>query len=597
MFRTTRTRVSLVRSLVLGTASTATMATLAASTALIACANENQPEYWIEKLPDAAWKARAIKRLGTFYEDALTKNNKDENAPEVKALVDKLATPMTNIYVNDYESLDEATREDLIRQLAGFRDARTEPALKKALEEFGKKGRGGKDLKWASRAVRDMKLKSVAPDVLASFKKMKPSTKDGAYYRDFNEALVAVADPAWAPELVEILNQDFPMLDPTKKDPNAVNDYKDALYQTVTAVQLLGEAKSAAAVEPLIKIVLDPVRVDAGNEALLALTKIGKPAAELAVQLLEGKLPALQEFQKKQIQKKGNLQAPPAGDLHLAPASMILGAIGRPEGVAPLTKAIADAKEDGDKAQFLSALAMMPHTKEVLATFTEGFKDLPEDASAAGGNALQTLAEPAALTFDSSLVPTLLERAAELAKQKDANAGIVPASTLLLSAIKLMDASQVGKVTAAVKKVSSAANKEPAVQMFFKSVVDALENATAVTQKCGTDAECFLNAAKDPANQTQKTQMVAMKAVFSFAQLKGADSVKALVDAMPSFEEGAIRYTAAQAIDHHSPKGNDEAAQALEAIVEKRKDSPDKAKVAADKPLRDVSYRLRARAQ
>lgn len=596
MFRTTRTRVSLVRSLVLGTASTATMATLAASTALIACANENQPEYWIDKLPEPAWKARAIKRLGTFYEDALTKNNKDENAPEVKSLVDKLVTPMTNIYVNDYDSLDEATREDLIRQLAGFRDPRTEPALKKALEEFGKKGRGGKDLKWASRAVRDMKLKSVAPEVLASFKKMKPSTKDGAYYRDFNEALIAVADPAWAPELVEILNQDFPLLDPTKKDPNAVNDYKDALYQTVTAVQLLGEAKSAAAVEPLIKIVLDPVRVDAGNEALLALTKIGKPAAEVAVQLLEGKLPALQEFQKKQIQKKGNLQAPPTGNLHLAPAAMILGAIGRPEGIAPLTKAIADAKEDGDKAQFLSALAMLPHTNEVLTTFIEGFKDLPEDATAAGGNALQTLAEPAALTFDSSLVPTLLERAAELAKQKDANAGIVPASTLLLSAIKLMDASQVSKVSAAVKKTSSAA-KEPAVQMFFKSVLDALENATGVTQKCGTDAECFLNAAKEPANQTQKNQMIAMKAVFAFAQLKGPDSVKALVDAMPSFEEAAIRYAAAQAIDHHSPKGNDEAATALEAIVEKRKDSPDKAKVAADKPLRDVSYRLRARAQ
>jgi hypothetical protein len=359
----------------------------------------------------------------------------------------------------------------------------------------------------------------------------------------------------------------------------------------------LGDAKVAAAVEPLIKIVLDPVRVDAGNEALLALTKIGKPAAEMAVQLLEGKLPALQEYQKKQIQKKNNLQAPPAGDLHLAPAAMILGAIGRPEGVAPLTKAIADAKEDGDKAQFLATLAMMPHTKEVLNTFTEGFKDLPEDASGPGGNVLQTLAEPAALTFDSSFVPTLLERASVLAKEKDANAGIVPASTLLLSAIKLMDASQVGKVSAAVKKAAAAANKEPAVQMFFRSVTEALENASKLTQKCGTDAECYLSAAKDPANQTQKTQMTAMKAIFAYAQLKGPASVKVLAEAMPSFEEASIRYTAAQAIDHHSPTGNEEVAKALEAIVDKRKDSPDRAKVAADKPVRDVVYRLKARAQ
>src|SRR5690606_23240772 len=179
MFRTTRTAAPIARSLVLGSLSAATVTTLAATTVLVACTSENEPEYWIEKLPEPAWKARSIKRLGQFYEDALTKANKDTNAPEVKALVDKLIVPMTNIYVNDYESLDEETREDLIALVASFRDPRIEPALKKALEEFGKRGRGGKDLKWVSRAVRDMKLKSLAPDVLASFKKMKPSTKDG----------------------------------------------------------------------------------------------------------------------------------------------------------------------------------------------------------------------------------------------------------------------------------------------------------------------------------------------------------------------------------------------------------------------------------
>lgn len=596
MFRTTRTAATIARSLVFGSATAATLTTLAASTVFVACANENEPEYWIEKLQDPAWKARSIKRLGQFYEDALTKANKDENAPEVKSLLDKLVVPMTNIYVNDYDSLDENTREDLIALVASFRDPRIEPALKKALDEFGKKGRGGKDVKWASRAVRDMKLKSVAPEVLASFKKMKPSTKDGAYYRDFNEALVAVADPSWSPELIAILNEDnFPILDPSKKDPNAVNEYKDRLYQTVTAVQLLGDAKAAAAVEPLIKVVLDPARADAANEALLALTKIGKPSVDVAIQLLEGKQPALADFQKKQTQKKNNLQAPPAGDLHLTPASIILGAIGRPEAVGPLTTAYKNAKEDADKVQFLTAISMLPHTKEVQTTFVEGFNDLDPDATAAAGNALQSLAEPAALFFDSSMVPTLLERAEDLSNEKDA--GVVSASTLLLSAIKLMDDSQVRAVGAAVKKADAKANKDPSVAMYFKSVNDAFAAASGVVEKCKKDAECYLTAAKDPQNQTQKTQMVAIKAVYSFAMLKGADSAKALADAMASFEEASVRYTAAQAIDHFSPQGNAEIAKTLEEIVEKRKDSPDKAKSAADKPLRDAAYRLRARAQ
>lgn len=595
MFRTTRTAATIARSLVLGTVSTATLTTLAASTVLVACSNENEPEYWIEKLQDPAWKARSIKRLAQFYEDALTKSNKNENDPAVKGLVDKLVVPMTNIYVNDYDSLDENTREDLIALVASFRDPRIEPALKKALEEFGKKGRGGKDLKWVSRAVRDMKLKSVAPDVLASFKKMKPSTKDGAYYRDFNEALVAVADPAWSNELIAILNEDnFPILDPNKKDPNAVNEYRDRLYQTVTAVQLLGDSKSPAAVEPLIKVILDPTRADAANEALLALTKIGKPSVDLAVQLLEGKQTELIEFQKKQTQKKNNLQAPPTGNLYLTPASMILGAIGRPEAIAPLTATYKASKDDAEKTQLLTTLAMLPHTKEVQATFLEGFNDFDPDANAALGNALQSLAEPISLFFDSSLVPTLLERAEDVAKEK--NAGVVPASTLLLSAIKLMDESQVKAVAATVKKLDALAKKDPSVAMFFKNVNDAFATASGVVEKCKKDAECYLSAAKDPANQTQKTQMVAIKAIYSFAILKGAASAQALADAMPSFEEASVRYTAAQAIDHFSPQGNDEVAKVLEGIVDKRKDSPDKAKTAADKPLRDVSYRLRARA-
>jgi hypothetical protein len=596
MFRTARTAASIARSLVLGSVSAATLTTLAATSVLVACASDSEPEYWIEKLQDPSWKARSIKRLGQFYEDALTKANKDENAPEVKGLLEKIVVPMTTIYVNDYESLDEETREDLIALVASFRDPRIEPALKKALEEFGKRGRGGKDVKWVSRAVRDMKLKSVAPDVLASFKKMKPSTKDGAYYRDFNEALVAVADPSWSPELIAILNEDnFPILDPNKKDPNAVNEYKDRLYQTVTAVQLLGDSKSAAAVEPLIKVVLDPARADAANEALLALTKIGKPSVDMAVQLLEGKLPALAEFQKKQTQKKNNLAAPPSGDLHLTPASIILGAIGRPEAIGPLTNAYKNAKEDADKVQFLSTLTMLPHTAEVKATFAEALTDLDADASAAAGNALQSLAEPAALFFDGSLVAPLLERADDLAREKDA--GVVSASTLLLSAIKLMDDSQVRAVGAAVKKADAKANKDPSVAMYFRSVNEAFSAASDVVEKCKKDAECYLSAAKDPANQTQKTQMVAIKAVYSYAMLKGADSAKALAEAMPAFEEASVRYTASQAIDHFSPQGNVEIAKTLETIVDKRKDSPDKAKSAADKPLRDAVYRLRARAQ
>src|SRR5690606_22552739 len=178
MIRPTRTAVSLIRTLLIGTASVASVA--ATSSVLVSCANENEPEYWVKKLEDPARRARSIKRLGQFFEDAVTRADKDISNPEVKALLDKVVEPLTNVYVTEYESLDENTREDLINLISSFRDPRTEPALKKALEEFGQRGRGGRDLKWVSRAVRDLKLKGVGPDLIAAFKKMKPSTKEGA---------------------------------------------------------------------------------------------------------------------------------------------------------------------------------------------------------------------------------------------------------------------------------------------------------------------------------------------------------------------------------------------------------------------------------
>ena len=77
-----------------------------------------------------------MKRLEQFFEDAVTRANKNIEDPQVKALLDKVAVPLTNTYVNHYDDLDTKTRVSLIKLLSAFRDARTEPAVKKAFEEF-----------------------------------------------------------------------------------------------------------------------------------------------------------------------------------------------------------------------------------------------------------------------------------------------------------------------------------------------------------------------------------------------------------------------------------------------------------------------------
>lgn len=586
MFRSTRT-IALIRSLVFGSAAVTTTV-LGASSLLISCADDSKPEYWIDKLDDKAWRPRAIARLSQFYEDALTKADRDPSAPEVKGLLDEMVEPLTNIYVNEYANLDEKTRENLINLLASLKDERTEPALKVAFEEFGKRGRGGKDVKWASRAVRDMKLKSVSPAVFAAFKKTQPSTKEGAYYRDLNEALLAVADPSWSSELIAMLEQDFPSAEARKKDPNMVSEYKDKVYQTITAAQVLGETGSAAAVKPLMKVILDPAKADAANESLLALTKIGKPAVEASVALLQDKDKELAEYMQRRIQKVTGAKAPPGGTPHVSSAAVILGALGRPEAIQPVISALENAKEDADKVQFLSTLSMLPHTPQVKAAFVKGLESISADARVGGASALQALSEPATLFFDPAIANLLVSKAGELKDDK------VGKSMLALAAIKIMDASNVRAVGSLVKGLEEKEND--ALKKHLEKVQTGYDQASKLLEACKKDVKCYTSEATKSENQGDKTQLIGVKALYMVGIHGDPSAAAGLVDVMGSLNEGSLRYVASQVIDHHYPQGSEELAKKLEAIVEKNKKSMDTEKASMDKPLRDAVYRLRARA-
>ena len=54
---------------------------------------------------------------------------------------------------------------------------------------------------------------------------------------------------------------------------------------------------------------------------------------------------------------------------------------------------------------------------------------------------------------------------------------------------------------------------------------------------------------------------------------------------------------AAQTIDFLSPKGSKEAADALDKIIDKNAKTADKDKIAGDAPLKQIMYRIRARAE
>jgi hypothetical protein len=253
-------------------------------------------------------------------------------------------------------------------------------------------------------------------------------------------------------------------------------------------------------------------------------------------------------------------------------------------------EAMAAAKEDSEKAQLATTLAMLPHTPQVKEAFTSLLKDIDADTEVNETNALQFLSEPATLFFDPSFADILVSRASEL-KEKDQKDKVAKA-LLALAAIKIMDQSNMGAVGTLVNSLP----KDESLTQTLETIKSSYDLVKKLLETCKKDAACYLAEAQKPANQTDKTQLVGMKALYTYGQLKGADGDAALIEALSALPDGASRYVVSQIIDHHNPKGNEEIAKKLDAIIEKNKDSMDAGKASNDKPLRDAVYRLRARA-
>jgi HEAT repeat protein len=593
MFRSSRARASLIRSLLLGTATTA-FAVSASSVLLVGCKDESQPDYWVEKLNEASWRSRSVTRLSQFFEDASSKAKGDNNDPKVQELLNKIVDPLTKTYVDKYAELDTKTRVALIKLLAAFRDKRTEPALKKAFEEFAKKPATGKDdadIKWAVRAAADLKLDSLADPLVQAFLKLRASTMlGGVTYKDFNDAMVEIKAKSWTGPLISAL--DAPIERPANdKERDKIDPYKDQLFWQTTAAQVLGEIAAPEAVEPMMKIMLDPAKADAQATAVLAMVKIGKPAAEAAIKLLKSedeKMIAfhyrrLKELKQIKDEDEKKMKEKPQDAPYVQTAAIIVGTIGRGEGVAPMLEALKKAEKDVTRALIARELVKLPRSAESLTAFKEAFEKISIEANIPPGmNALQMLAEAAGQFYNAELIDWLLERADKTKGSGDDLKALQGA--IVVTTIKLAKTDQLDKVKAAVDKYGTKLEK------------DLYAQAEKLVKQCTDKADCYLVEMEKSTNQEQATQFIGIKAGYMGAILGGETQRDELVKRIDSFENAAVRFVAAQTIDHLSPKGSKEAAAALRKVVDKNAEGGDKNKMAGDAPIKQVMYRIEARA-
>jgi hypothetical protein len=583
--RTSRAIASLISSLMLCSSLTAAVLV---TPVLTGCKDEGQPEYWVEKLDDPSWRAKSVNRLVQFYEDALSRKNNDLKAPEVVEFVNKTIEPLTKLYVDQYDTIDSKTRVALIKLLADFRDKRTEPALKKAFDMFvklPKTSRDETDIKWASRANEDLKLDSLSAPMLEAFRKLRTSSMlGGVAYRDITEALLAQpANKALVGPLIQMI--EVQVTPPNDKDKSSFDEWKDQIVWQDTAAKLLGKIGDPSAIEPLIKVMLDPTKgttefTTVQITSASALIKIGKPAAEAAGKLLKSDYEKLQAFQLRRIREVAGSDE--KGKPWVQTAAIILGTIGRQDSIPVMIEAMKNEKDDTTKAIIARELSKIPATPESIEAFKETFIAMPLSAEVpGGGGAVDSLAEAAAGFCDPSLAPWLIETAGTLKGDADDRKGAQAAMTI--TALKIAKADAMPQVKGAVDRYGTELEKG-----LFKQ-------AEVAVSACKDDASCYLELMQKPENQKIDNQFVGIKAGYMVAILGNEGVRDKLVDSLGKITNAGLRFVASQAIDKLSPKGSKASADKLNTIITNNAKSPDRDKAQGDTALKTVMSRLYSR--
>jgi hypothetical protein len=558
-------------------AATSVAVFIALSGALVACDDENDAKTWVKRLDDPAQRANAIKRLTQFYEDDMTKASNNASAPEVKALLDTIVDPLTKQYTAG--GLDEKTRVDLMKFLAETHDARSQPAISKALKDF-EMGKTDDEARVACESIIAMSkagTKIDPPvvdglwDMFSRFKLSKAQSE--RLYHAVHDAVLAVHDPSYGDKAIEKLKS------PVTSD---VDSQKDQLmWWQLTSVQLLSEQRYTKAVKPLIVTLLTPTKTATlGATIQFALLKMAKDAEPELVKALTGQDPEYTAASAGFEDKAG-----------IGVIAEVLAQLGRPGGRDAILAALPSAETDTARTELAQALVQMPNDPRVEPAFLDAYKKLTWDSSDKLLGNLKpkaALAQQSANFYDPKLVDWLIK---ELKKAPDYSARLLQ----LEAAFKLMTPDRKAEVTDALAKV-----KKEAPADIFALTQQMFDNASAALDKCKLDAGCYLALLDEPISTSSPTaNWRAIKATWMAVICGGGPAAGAtraqLLQRLEKVKNAGARIAIVEAIDELAPQGDVATADALDKIVAADAKRGDKEVIATDNTVAQVAWRLRVR--
>jgi HEAT repeat protein len=446
----------------------------------------NDPLTWAKQLKNLRTQKEAL--------DHLANMDVEKARPAVPALI---------------ELFKDTKRPEHLEALARYLDPATKPIMIEALDytddDFDR-------ATIASGVLGDMKDPEAVPALIKAAEKELPVKSRANNVRvAAMRALVKIGDKRAVPTLMKILT-------------TSADEQDFALNQK--AALGLAEFRDPQAIPALIKGLFMTGRgTGIFQECRLALVRIGQPAVDPLIQLLNEKNPEIQDMAAKLKFE----EPPPVGTPGVVPhkAAILLGDL-RAKKAVPALAARLHMKARGDEHRSaliaLGYIATPQAVEAILADLKDAKVDPAERASAA--DALY-------LSGDRRAVPTLLE----VAKSGYVMSGGQKASDLRASSAIAL-ARIAGKDT--YEPFKSLAEKETAVQGVFGSALDRLQ----VANECDRDLACYGKKLNDPS--WERSEKAAFAIAFSGDSKKG---VPLLLSAMkPITTQVPERYPVHQAI-------------------------------------------------
>ncbi len=530
----------------------------------------------VYRLSEPARRVAAIDTLNGLFDSSLAQDSGDRGGPHVAAVIEDIAKPLAKAYLQG--DLPATSQTKALHLMAKCRHGDTRKALIEAVKTFkiNDQAAGAHEaaIGAALVAIADLREQGAADPVFRLFTTLRASSRTAqvqGFSHALRKAVMALVTPAWEDRLIHMIGQPVAPHSDIKR-------WQDEVFWQITAARALGQLGSPKALEPLMKIVLSPLREDIAPAAIEALVMLGKPAAELATDVLSGDAQELVGYAAEQhrqavAQSLAAALGRSADSQRITSAAIVLAHIGR----ADSTEAVLDALGKTDaigKGRIAVHLPKLPPSAEVLDAFKATYEQSPLDLSiSAQHHGVAALIRVIPEFLDPSLTPWLIERAAGLAGNDTANAPF--RDPALAVAMQLMTNDQAGEV----HKLGELITPEK-WQGDHRLAVRLLST-------CEQKVDCYLQQLRE-ATPKDKGSFKLLKAATMAGLLAKPKDRPAILKALTIAPSPTLRRVLATALDRLSPRGDAPLAKQLEQTLRKLS--------AIDDPfLSAVVGRLRAR--